>query len=81
MKMIYFCGPSTDPGEMSSSEEVEPSWVEVGEEQQVQMTPYLKAEKILALLVVETLADAAFHHFEYVLWNIVSEVQVVDLRH
>ena len=81
MKIVYFCEPSADPGEMTSLEEVEPSWVEVGEEQQVQMIPYLKAEKILALLLVETLAVSAFHHFEHVLWNIVSEVEVVDLHH
>ena len=66
---------------MSSLEEVEPSWAEVGEEQQVRMTPYLKAEKILALLLAETLAVSAFHHFEHVLWNIVFEVQVFDLHH
>ena len=66
---------------MSSLEEVEPSWAEEGEEQQVRMTPYLKAEKILALLLAETLAVSAFHHFEHVLWNIVFEAQVFDLHH
>ena len=74
MKIVYFCEPSTDPGAKSSLEEVEPSLVEVGEEQQVQMTLYLRAEKILALLLVETLAVSAFHHYEHVPWNIVVEV-------